>query len=218
MLFLYKYVKLLLIILNERRSAMDYVIFIIIAYLLGSIPSALIVGKLGYNIDIRKHGSGNLGATNAFRVLGKKAGIIVTLADILKGTIATLIPLFAGMFFDVEVSRLIIGIFAVLGHTYPIFAKFKGGKAVATSGGIILGVYPLLFIIMVVTFLLTLYLSKYVSLASMVTGIVTTIITAFLNDWLLFVLVLLLTVFVFYRHKDNIKRIKNKTEPKITWM
>lgn len=218
MLFLYKYVKLLLIILNERRSAMDYVIFIIIAYLLGSIPSALIVGKLGYNIDIRKHGSGNLGATNAFRVLGKKAGIIVTLADILKGTIATLIPLFAGMFFDVEVSRLIIGIFAVLGHTYPIFAKFKGGKAVATSGGIILGVYPLLFIIMVVTFLLTLYLSKYVSLASMVTGIVTTIITAFLDDWLLFVLVLLLTIFVFYRHKDNIKRIKNKTEPKITWM
>lgn len=218
MLFLYKYVKLLLIILNERRSAMDYVIFIIIAYLLGSIPSALIVGKLGYNIDIRKHGSGNLGATNAFRVLGKKAGIIVTLADILKGTIATLIPLFAGMFFDVEVSRLIIGFFAVLGHTYPIFAKFKGGKAVATSGGIILGVYPLLFIIMVVTFLLTLYLSKYVSLASMVTGIVTTIITAFLDDWLLFVLVLLLTIFVFYRHKDNIKRIKNKTEPKITWM
>lgn len=218
MLFLYKYVKLLLIILNERRSAMDYVIFIIIAYLLGSIPSALIVGKLGYNIDIREHGSGNLGATNAFRVLGKKAGIIVTLADILKGTIATLIPLFAGMFFDVEVSRLIIGIFAVLGHTYPIFAKFKGGKAVATSGGIILGVYPLLFIIMVVTFLLTLYLSKYVSLASMVTGIVTTIITAFLDDWLLFVLVLLLTIFVFYRHKDNIKRIKNKTEPKITWM
>lgn len=218
MLFLYKYVKLLLIILNERRSAMDYVIFIIIAYLLGSIPSALIVGKLVYNIDIREHGSGNLGATNAFRVLGKKAGIIVTLADILKGTIATLIPLFAGMFFDVEVSRLIIGIFAVLGHTYPIFAKFKGGKAVATSGGIILGVYPLLFIIMVVTFLLTLYLSKYVSLASMVTGIVTTIITAFLDDWLLFVLVLLLTIFVFYRHKDNIKRIKNKTEPKITWM
>lgn len=218
MLFLYKYVKLLLIILNERRSAMDYVIFIIIAYLLGSIPSALIVGKLGYNIDIREHGSGNLGATNAFRVLGKKAGIIVTLADILKGTIATLIPLFAGMFFDVEVSRLIIGFFAVLGHTYPIFAKFKGGKAVATSGGIILGVYPLLFIIMVVTFLLTLYLSKYVSLASMVTGIVTTIITAFLDDWLLFVLVLLLTIFVFYRHKDNIKRIKNKTEPKITWM
>lgn len=197
---------------------MDYLIFIIIAYLLGSIPSALIVGKLGYNIDIREHGSGNLGATNAFRVLGKKAGTIVTLADILKGTIATLIPLFAGIFYDVEVSRLIVGIFAVLGHTYPIFAKFKGGKAVATSGGIILGVYPLLFILMVITFLLTLYLFKYVSLASMVTGVVTTIVTAFLDDLLLFILTFGLTIFVLYRHKENIKRIKNKTEPKITWM
>lgn len=197
---------------------MDYLVFIIIAYLLGSIPSALIVGKLGYKIDIREHGSGNLGATNAFRVLGTKAGIIVTLSDILKGTIATLVPLIAGMYYDVEVSRLIIGIFAVLGHTYPIFAKFKGGKAVATSGGIILGVHPILFLIMVLTFLITLYLFKYVSLASMVTGVVSTIITAFMNDLLLFILILGLTIFVFYRHKDNIKRIKNKTEPKITWM
>lgn len=196
----------------------DYIIFIIIAYLLGSIPFALIVGKVGYKIDVREHGSGNLGATNAFRVLGKKAGIIVTLADILKGTIATLVPLFVGLFYDVEVSRLLIGIFAVLGHTYPIFAKFKGGKAVATSGGIILGVNPLLFLAILATFLLTLYLFKYVSLASMVTGVVATIITLFLNDWLLFIMILSLTIFVLYRHKDNIKRIKNKTEPKITWM
>ncbi|MEI3604794.1 glycerol-3-phosphate 1-O-acyltransferase PlsY [Pseudogracilibacillus sp. SE30717A] len=197
---------------------MDYIIFIIIAYLLGSIPFALIVGKVGYKIDVREHGSGNLGATNAFRVLGKKAGIIVTLADILKGTIATLVPLFVGLFYDVEVSRLLVGIFAVLGHTYPIFAKFKGGKAVATSGGIILGVNPLLFLAILATFLLTLYLFKYVSLASMVTGVVATIITLFLNDWLLFIMILSLTIFVLYRHKDNIKRIKNKTEPKITWM
>lgn len=196
----------------------DYIIFIIIAYLLGSIPFALIVGKVGYKIDVREHGSGNLGATNAFRVLGKKAGIIVTLADILKGTIATLVPLFVGLFYDVEVSRLLVGIFAVLGHTYPIFAKFKGGKAVATSGGIILGVNPLLFLAILATFLLTLYLFKYVSLASMVTGVVATIITLFLNDWLLFIMILSLTIFVLYRHKDNIKRIKNKTEPKITWM
>lgn len=197
---------------------MDYVIFIIIAYLLGSIPSALIVGKVGYKIDVREHGSGNLGATNAFRVLGTKAGIIVTLADILKGTLATVIPLLVALFYDVDVSRLIIGIFAVLGHTYPIFAKFKGGKAVATSGGIILGVNPLLFIAILATFLLTLYLFKYVSLASMVTGIVATIISALLNDVLLFIMILSLTLFVLYRHKDNIKRIKNKTEPKITWM
>ena len=197
---------------------MDYLIFIIIAYLLGSIPFALIIGKIGYKIDIREHGSGNLGATNAFRVLGKKAGIFVTLADILKGTLATLIPLFASYFYDIEVSRLIVGVFAVLGHTYPIFAKFKGGKAVATSGGIILGINPLLFIAMVVTFILSLYLSKYVSLSSMITGVVSTIISLFLNDWLLFAMILSLTIFVFFRHKENIRRIKNKTEPKITWM
>src|SRR5690625_6143700 len=85
---------------------MDYVLYAIIAYLLGSIPFALIVGKIGYKIDVREHGSGNLGATNAFRVLGKKAGSIVVLADILKGTVATLIPLL----FDADVYRLIIGL------------------------------------------------------------------------------------------------------------
>lgn len=199
-------------------SPLEYLFFIIIAYLLGSVPSALIVGKIGYQIDVREHGSGNLGATNAFRVLGTKAGIIVTLSDILKGTLATLTPLLAAIWFDVDVSRLVIGIFAVLGHTYPLFAKFKGGKAVATSGGIILGVNPLLFLAIFVTFIVTLYLCKYVSLSSMVTGAIATIIALFTRDWLLFVLIFGLTIFVFIRHKENIIRIKNKTEPKITWM
>jgi len=191
-----------------------YVIFSIIAYLLGSIPSALIVGKVGYNIDVREHGSGNLGATNAFRTLGIKAGSIVVLADILKGTIATVLPLL----FNVDIYTLIIGVFAVIGHTYPIFAKFKGGKAVATSGGIILGFNPLLFVIMVATFLIALYISKYVSLASMVTGIVSFIVTLFIKDIGLMIVIGALTIFVFYRHRENIKRIINKTEPKITWM
>ncbi len=197
---------------------MEYIIFFIIAYLLGSIPSALIVGKVGYKIDVREHGSGNLGATNAFRVLGKRAGIIVTLADILKGTIATIIPLMASFYFDIDVSRLLVGVFAVVGHTYPLFAKFKGGKAVATSGGIILGVHPILFITIFLTFILSLYFSKYVSLASLITGVVASIITLIMQDWLLFTLIFALTIFVFYRHRENIKRIKDKTEPKITWM
>src|SRR5690625_599306 len=197
---------------------MDYIIFIILAYVLGSIPFALVVGKLGFNIDIREHGSGNLGATNAFRVLGIKAGIIVTLADILKGTLATLLPVFAAYFYDVDVSRLLIGIFAVIGHTYPIFAKFNGGKAVATSGGIILGLNPLLFFIILLTFFISLYLTKYVSLASMVTGVVSTVISFFFKDYLLFALILVLTIFIIIRHRDNIKRIINKEEPKITWM
>ncbi|MGX4669351.1 glycerol-3-phosphate 1-O-acyltransferase PlsY [Cerasibacillus sp. JNUCC 74] len=193
---------------------MEYLVFAIIAYLLGSIPSALIVGKIGYNKDVREHGSGNLGATNTFRVLGIKAGIIVTLADILKGTMATLLPLF----FDADVYRLIIGLFAVAGHTYPVFAKFKGGKAVATSGGIILGINPLLFVLMVSTFLISLYISKYVSLSSIITGIVTVILSFIFKNTGLIIVTSILTIFVIYRHCENLKRIKNKTEPKITWM
>src|SRR5690625_2541361 len=194
---------------------MNYVIFAFIAYILGSIPSALLVGKIGFHIDIREHGSGNMGATNTFRVLGIKAGAIVTVADILKGTIATILP---GLMFGLEIYPLIIGVFAVLGHTYPIFAKFDGGKAVATSSGIILGVSPLLFIVMIVSFLCSLYIWKYVSLASMITGVISILVTIFLRDVGLILIVTILTVFVFYRHKENIIRIKNKTEPKITWM
>jgi acyl phosphate:glycerol-3-phosphate acyltransferase len=193
---------------------MEYIIFAIVAYLLGSIPTALIVGKLGYNLDIREHGSGNLGATNTFRVLGFKAGSIVIVTDILKGTIATLIPLL----FDADVYRLIIGLFAVIGHTYPLFAKFKGGKAVATSGGIILGINPLLFVITISTFLVSLYLSKYVSLSSIITGFVAVIASFLFQDTGLIIVTALLMLFVTYRHKANIKRIREKTEPKITWM
>lgn len=194
---------------------MEFFILALLAYLLGSIPSALLVGKIGFKLDIREHGSGNMGATNTFRVLGIKAGSIVTLADILKGTAATLLPF---ILFDLELNRLIIGLFAVLGHTYPVFAKFKGGKAVATSGGIVLGVNPLLFVIMVVSFLVTLYFTKYVSLSSMITGIVAIIASIIFKDIPLIIITSVLTIFVFLRHKDNIKRIKDRTEPKITWM
>ncbi|WP_343841520.1 glycerol-3-phosphate 1-O-acyltransferase PlsY [Salinibacillus aidingensis] len=193
---------------------MIYVIFAITAYMLGSIPSALLVGKVGYNLDIREYGSGNLGATNTFRILGIKAGLIVTVADILKGTLAAALP----VLFGTTADPLIIGLFAVLGHTYPLFAKFKGGKAVATSGGVILAVSPLLFAIMVLSFLLILKITKYVSLSSMVTGIVAVISSAILQHVGLIIITSVLTLFVIYRHRTNIKRILNKTEPKITWM
>ena len=194
---------------------MNYVIFGIIAYLLGSIPTGLIVGKIGYKKDIRNFGSGNLGATNTFRVLGIKAGIIVTLVDILKGTLAAVLPV---LFAAEDVYPLAVGVLAVIGHMFPVFAKFKGGKAVATSSGVILGVNPLLFVIMISTFLLILYLSKYVSLASMLTGIVTIIVTIIQRELGLFIVTSILTIFVIYRHTANIKRILNKTEPKIKWM
>lgn len=193
---------------------MEYIIYAIIAYFLGSIPSGLIVGKYGYDIDIREHGSGNLGGTNTFRVLGIKAGLIVTVADILKGTLAAALPYLLGA----EVITLIIGVFAVIGHMYPVFAGFKGGKAVATSGGVILGVNPLIFVILLATFFLALYISKYVSLSSMISGIIGIIATIVVDDYGLTAVVSIFTVFVIYRHRSNIKRIINKTEPKITWM
>ena len=116
-------------------------IIVILSYLLGSIPFALIIGKIGYRVDVREHGSGNLGTTNTFRVLGKKAGILVLLGDMGKGFIAALLPLLFGS----EMSLLLAGIPAVVGHSYPIFAKFKGGKSVATSGGVLLASFPWFF-------------------------------------------------------------------------
>ncbi|MBU8878582.1 glycerol-3-phosphate 1-O-acyltransferase PlsY [Bacillus sp. FJAT-29790] len=191
-----------------------YGIIIVLAYLLGSIPSGLIVGKVFYGVDIRQHGSGNLGATNTFRTLGFKAGMIVTIADILKGTLATLLPLCFGS----EMHPLAAGIFAVVGHMYPIFAGFKGGKAVATSGGILLGAAPLMFIIMLAIFFIFLYITKYVSLASMLAAVAAVIYGFIDGDPPLIIVTSLLALFVIYRHQANIKRIINKTEPKIKWL
>lgn len=191
------------------------ILLMIIGYLLGSIPFALLVGKIGYGIDIREHGSGNLGGTNTFRVLGVKAGLIVTIADILKGTLAASLP----VLFHVDVHPLLTGMFAVFGHTYPVFAQFRGGKAVATSGGVLLFYSPVLFMTMLAVFFLILYISKYVSLSSMLTGVyATTYAFIWTDDIPLRIVVTLLTLFVFYRHRANIKRILNKTEPKVKWL
>ncbi|MCG3084319.1 MULTISPECIES: glycerol-3-phosphate 1-O-acyltransferase PlsY [unclassified Anoxybacillus] len=191
------------------------VLLVIFGYLLGSIPFALIVGKVGYGIDIREHGSGNLGGTNTFRVLGVKAGLIVTIADILKGTLAASLPIL----FSIDIHPLLTGMFAVFGHTYPVFAQFRGGKAAATSGGVLLFYSPVLFMTMLAVFFLILYISKYVSLSSMLTGVYATAY-AFIwtDDVPLRIVVTLLTLFVFYRHRANIKRILNKTEPKVKWL
>ncbi len=192
-----------------------YVLFIILAYLLGSIPSGLIVGKVFYQTDIREHGSGNLGGTNTFRVLGKKAGIAVTMSDVLKGTLSIAIPFF---FSPIEVNLLIIGVFSVIGHMYPIFAGFKGGKAVATSGGLVLGLSPLLFFIILASFFVLLYITKYVSLSSIVTSFIAVITALVMSRFDLLILTAVLLTFIIYRHIPNIKRLINKTEPKITWM
>jgi glycerol-3-phosphate acyltransferase PlsY len=195
------------------------ILVLILAYLLGSIPSGLIVGKTFYKIDIREHGSGNLGGTNTFRTLGVKAGLTVTLADILKGTLAASLP----VLFHLDINPLLAGIFAVIGHTYPIFAGFRGGKAVATSAGVVLFAAPYMFLTVIVVFFISLYITKYVSLSSIIAGITAVlyaVISGLVSTWnipLLIVIVLLVS-FVIYRHRANIKRIRNKTEPKIKWL
>lgn len=189
------------------------IVVLILAYLLGSIPSALIVGKLFYGIDIREHGSGNLGATNTFRILGVKPGIVVTVADILKGTIAASLPSIMGA----DIHPLIVGVFAVIGHIYPIFASFKGGKAVATSGGVLLYVEPLMFLILILAFFTCLLITKYVSLSSMVAAVVALIYALIDGEVILIIVISILAFFVLYRHRDNMKRIINKTEPKVKW-
>lgn len=193
---------------------MIYAGIILLAYLLGSIPFGLIVGKWGYGIDIREHGSGNLGGTNTFRVLGVKAGLIVTIGDMLKGTLATSLP----VLFEVDLHPLLVGVFAVVGHMYPVFAKFKGGKAVATSAGVLLFYHPILFITSIIVFFISLKTSKYVSLSSMIAGVYALIFSFFTKDIPLIIIVALLVTFVFYRHRANIKRIMNNTEPKVKWL
>jgi acyl phosphate:glycerol-3-phosphate acyltransferase len=191
-----------------------YVVVILLAYLLGSIPSGLIIGKLFYGVDIREHGSGNLGGTNTFRTLGVKAGLAVTIADILKGTLAAALPTLFGL----ELNALLVGVFAVVGHMYPVFANFRGGKAVATSGGVLLFYAPIMFIIMFAIFIICLYVTKYVSLSSMLAAVAAFIYSIIVWDKPLVIVVSILAFFVFYRHRANFKRILNKTEPKIKWM
>jgi acyl phosphate:glycerol-3-phosphate acyltransferase len=192
-----------------------YGIIIILAYLIGSIPSGLIIGKKFFGVDIRQHGSGNLGGTNTFRVLGIKAGLAVTSADILKGTLAAALPIF---FQSEGMPILLAGIFAVIGHTYPVFAGFRGGKAVATSAGVLLCYAPLMFLITIAGFFVCLYITKYVSLSSMFGGLVAFIYSLIVQDLPLIIVVTILVGFVIYRHRTNIKRIIDKTEPKVKWL
>ena len=182
------------------------------AYLLESIPSGLWIGRKFFQIDIRQHGSGNLGATNSFRILGKKAGTIVLLMDLLKGSISVLLLKQMDLH---GISPLIIALFAVVGHTYPLFANFKGGKAVATFAGVILAYQPVLFLIGLGIFILTLAISKMVSFTSMLTISIGVLLSLYFQDIVLTIIALLADIFIIYRHRTNIQRILNGTESKV---
>ncbi|MGT2846811.1 glycerol-3-phosphate 1-O-acyltransferase PlsY [Streptococcus massiliensis] len=191
---------------------------LILAYLLGSIPTGLWIGQIFYKKNLRDYGSGNTGTTNTFRVLGKKAGIITFTFDFFKGTVATLLPL---IFHIHGLSPMLFGLAAVLGHTFPIFADFKGGKAVATSAGAILGFSPAFIFYLALVFFPTLYLGSMISLASVVaacSAIIGVLIFPLIHfilpsyDWLFTIIILGIASLIIIRHKDNIARIREKKE------
>lgn len=200
----------------------DIVAAILIGYLLGSVPFALVIGKLFYKTDIRQHGSHNLGGGNAGRVLGKKAGLAVMTCDILKVTLAVFL---VSLFSDRQLTLIVAGFAAAMGHCFPLFAKFKGGKAVATMYGFLFGMALIagysfwIFFVPLITFLIVLYIWRIVSLSSLLSAVVNTIFIFFTADSMpLFVASLIFTLIILVRHRKNWERLLKGTENKIKWM
>ncbi|MBF9291597.1 glycerol-3-phosphate 1-O-acyltransferase PlsY [Staphylococcus epidermidis] len=202
---------------------MMIIVMLILSYLIGAFPSGLIIGKLFFKKNIRQYGSGNTGATNSFRVLGRPAGFIVTFLDIFKGFITVFFPLWFPVHADGVISTfftngLIVGLFAILGHVYPIYLKFNGGKAVATSAGVVLGVNPILLLILAIIFFSVLKIFKYVSLSSIIAAISCVIGSIIIHDYILLAVSGIVSIILIIRHKSNIVRIFKGEEPKIKWM
>ncbi|OGB86910.1 acyl-phosphate glycerol 3-phosphate acyltransferase [candidate division WOR-1 bacterium RIFCSPLOWO2_02_FULL_46_20] len=185
---------------------------IILAYFLGSIPFGFLIAKI-WNVDIRRHGSGNIGATNVLRNLGPIPGSIVFILDLAKGTLPILMaqPLTQN-YWLITLS----GAAAILGHTFPIFLKFKGGRGAATGLGVLLGIAPDVFAVAVIFALLVLFITRYISVVSMSTAILVTSIFFVLQRPQPYTIVAgLVAILIIVRHISNIKRLINKTEPKI---
>lgn len=187
------------------------VIFLLAAYLIGSIPTALIIGKLFFKIDIREHGSNNPGATNTIRVLGKRAGLIVLIVDIGKGALAAALPLL----FHLDMEPLTLGLIAVVGHCFPIFAHFRGGKAIATTAGTLLVVNPWMLLIAYVTFFGVIFITKYVFLGSISVGVALLIYSFFQPGMGYELIFFLFIVFLLFLHRSNIRNFIAHKEPKI---
>ena len=202
---------------------MNIIFGLLCSYLLGAIPTAYIFGKMLKGIDIRQHGSGNVGATNAFRILGKGPGSVVLFFDILKG--ALVITVIGNIFhFDQIFLRVLLGASVVIGHNWTVFLNFKGGKGIATSLGVLIGLavqYESLRMVLLVTvlaWLIIFFISGYVSLSSLVTALVLPI-SMFLTHQPreLLVLGLVFCVFIFVRHSGNIQRLMAGQERRVNF-
>ena len=197
------------------------IVLIVFAYLIGSIPSALWYGKRFYKIDVREFGSGNAGATNTFRVLGKKAGTVVLVCDILKGSLAVLLAYLSdfGMSSNQFVNlQLALGVSAVVGHVFPIFAGFRGGKGVATILGVVVCLTPIASSLGLIVFLTILILTRYVSLASIMAGISYPILLKLIlnnDNQTLFIFSVFVAILFLITHKKNISRLLKKQESRV---
>jgi glycerol-3-phosphate acyltransferase PlsY len=201
---------------------MKELVLIITAYLIGSIPTALIVSKSIFDIDIREYGSGNMGATNTFRVLGAKYGTIVMVGDMLKGILAValynLLPYYLTNELDRTNLMIGLGMAAVAGHIYPIWAQFRGGKGVATLFGMLLAIQPVVAVSCVGVFLLVLFLTRYVSLSSILAGVALPICVLWIyNEKEVFYRVFAVAVaaLIVLTHQKNISRLLKGNESRV---
>lgn len=206
---------------------MIWILGVLLGYIFGSIPSAVWFGKWWHKIDVREHGSGNAGATNVFRVLGKKTGIVVLLVDIGKGAFSASIPSILVSLNLIEYHNdtlvlnagLAAGLAAILGHLYPVFADFKGGKGVATMLGVMLAIQTIPTLICAAVFLVIWLSFKYISLASMSGGITFPIVYFLMSDMRTIpmdIVAIVLPLLLIYTHRSNIKKLRNGTENKMS--
>ncbi|MCB5251378.1 MAG: glycerol-3-phosphate 1-O-acyltransferase PlsY [Candidatus Cloacimonadaceae bacterium] len=193
----------------------------VIAYLLGSIPVGWIVARLFYQKDIRTEGSGNIGATNALRIFGTKVGLIVLILDMLKGIIAVLL---ARHLFSAEHPLVALcGLLAILGHIFPVWLRFKGGKGVATAGGVFLALSPLSLLIALISFVLIVAKTRYVSLGSIIGSLIfglSIVVQQLTKDgvnWALLALTGIVVLMIIIKHRQNIQRLWQGRENKISF-
>ncbi len=193
----------------------------LLAYLLGSIPFSVWIGKTFYGIDVREHGSGNAGATNTLRVLGKKTGFTVLFLDSLKGFLAANVALLLPLGIDTPLLnyQMLFGMMAVVGHIYPVFANFKGGKGIATLLGLVIALSWKVSLICMLTFVLVVWLTKYISVGSMLTCILSPLYVFAIhgNEMLFIYFCIGIAIMVIYTHRSNLKRLMSGTENKFTF-
>ena len=199
------------------------ILLMVLSYILGSVPTALWIGKVFKGIDVREHGSKNTGSTNAARVLGAKLGILTLILDISKGLVPTLIAILLKVdFFEnlIKIENLdyvLVGICAILGHVFSIFMNFKGGKAVATTLGVFLVLVPKAVLFAAIVFFVVFAIFRYVSLSSIFAAVSLPIFTYFLYQQIIYVILgILIAILIIVKHKSNIERLKNGTESKFS--